>query len=144
MSSKTKLAALLCGSPGEGTFRIKRAWPLDTFRSVRRMLLPSRRPIVYSLRVSGTVVRLPSSSSMTSFHMRGLFYPLGLVRRQRGDEGISCRHHPSRVAAVERELRAIGRIPPGGIGSDGNVGKESHRTVEQWFELAFVHLHVDG
>src|SRR5580658_11264923 len=127
MSSRTKRGA---PPPAAGSFLRSLAWFRETFRSVSRMLLPSRRPIAYSLRVSGTIVRLPSSSLMTSFHMRWLFYPLGLARRQRGDESISCRHHPSGVAAVERKLGTVGRIPPGGIGPDGNVGKASHRTVE--------------
>src|SRR5580704_603124 len=144
MSSSTKLGPRSAPSPTPGSFLTSLAWPLETFRSVSRMLLPSRRPLVYSVRVSGTTVRLPSSSSMTSFHMRWLFYPLRLARRQRGDEGVPCGHHPSGVATVERELRAIGRVPPGGIRSDGNVCKANNRAVEQWFQLSFIHFHVDG
>ena len=41
----------------------------DTFRSVRRIVLPSLRPIVISSRMSGTTVVLPSSSSMMSLYM---------------------------------------------------------------------------
>src|SRR5215831_1031551 len=41
----------------------------ETFRSVRRMVFPSFRPIVISSRIRGTTVVLPSSSSMMSLYM---------------------------------------------------------------------------
>ncbi len=48
--------------------RSKRAWRRDTFRSVRRIVLPSWRPMVISSRTNGTTVFRPSSSSMISFN----------------------------------------------------------------------------
>ena len=54
---------------GFSLLRMIRAWRRDTFRSVRRIVLPSLRPIVISSRMSGTTVVCPSSSWMTSLNM---------------------------------------------------------------------------
>ncbi|OGQ12995.1 MAG: hypothetical protein A2138_23855 [Deltaproteobacteria bacterium RBG_16_71_12] len=43
-----------------------RACLRETFRSVRRMVLPSLRPIVITSFANGTMICLPASSSMIS------------------------------------------------------------------------------
>ena len=45
------------------------AWRREILRSVSRTVFSSPRPIVYSSRTSGSGVRLPSSSSIVSFHI---------------------------------------------------------------------------
>src|SRR5258708_230408 len=62
-----------------------RACRRDTLRSVRRMVLPSLRPIVISSRIRGTTVVLPSSSWMMSLNM---FWRLG-PRRERPNSACS-------------------------------------------------------
>src|SRR6476646_5339832 len=49
--------------------RRMRAWRRDTFLSVRRIVLPSLRPIVISSRIKGTTVVFPSSSWITSLNI---------------------------------------------------------------------------
>src|SRR5512146_1097005 len=46
-----------------------RACRRETFRSVRRIVLPSLRPIVISSRIRGTTVVFPSSSWITSLNI---------------------------------------------------------------------------
>src|SRR5262245_54118225 len=46
-----------------------RACRRDTLRSVRRIVLPSLRPMVISSRIKGTTVVFPSSSWMTSLNI---------------------------------------------------------------------------
>src|SRR3989304_2425325 len=49
--------------------RRMRACRRDTLRSVRRIVFPSRRPIVISSRIRGTTVVFPSSSWMMSLNI---------------------------------------------------------------------------
>src|SRR5215510_9646803 len=62
--------------------RRMRAWRRDTFRSVKRIVLPSLRPIVISSRSRGTTVVFPSSSWITSLNIVGL-RPRGLALPER-------------------------------------------------------------